>query len=412
MVLSFALVCILGLFSILWKHNKAIALFLLVAVYSSCYPKLTGLNMNLICILLGCGWYLFWLGKKELFLNVVCILGVAHTSLVISQYFGYDPIFNLTEPSFLYVPEGDPAKILNGANKDVGFFVNRNFASAFIAVCFPAFLRKKWFWFIPALIFGLIITQSTGPVLAIVISMTFAIAWLLKNDFPMLSNESGSGAVGGVLFLLFSGVLGLGWSQSVFDRITVIVGVCFLLIAIISFYVLTRKYLSGDLSENRAAAILCLILMFFFIVGYSFIDRPGYGRWEDWKLFSQLEYGESGKLQIGDGLPIEGLGLGAFRNSRIMLHNQWYTHVHNDFLEGLIEMGWMFFPVCILFFYNVLMRFRFDLLAGMGVVTAMLISGVSYPMHIAPIAAVSVGWLSTLDYQSQLSRNTNHARSN
>jgi len=85
-------------------------------------------------------------------MNGICILGLIQIVLILLQgAINYDPLMIAAKPLWGSISQYDPIP-------NVGFMSCYNGASAFLAICFPAFLRRKWIWiaplFIPAFIYS------------------------------------------------------------------------------------------------------------------------------------------------------------------------------------------------------------------------------------------------------------------
>jgi hypothetical protein len=147
------------LFSLYLFHKKYIipALFLLLCAFASYYPVCTLTSINSLRIVtIGILFYFVITElkpKKNLILNVLCIVAIIHVIFLILQHFQiFDPYWFLGFKS-------------NGSV--TGLTANRNEASALIALCAPAFYRGKLSYFLPFLVMGILISQSFGGLLAV-----------------------------------------------------------------------------------------------------------------------------------------------------------------------------------------------------------------------------------------------------
>lgn len=104
--------------------------------------------------------------RIELLLNIICLIGVLQTLLMIVQFNGlwvYIIPKGISTGNYVYL----------GISNDtlVGFTSNRNMASSLLALCLPAFFRKK-IWVLAPLIFtGLLLSKSWGGMLPAAIFM-------------------------------------------------------------------------------------------------------------------------------------------------------------------------------------------------------------------------------------------------
>lgn len=300
----------------LWKHNKAFSLFYILAIVMSIQPVYRGpLYEPLACLTAYTIWYLYWVRSDFTFndiCNSVCAVGLLQAALTISQYYLYDPIFHLEQQSFPY--------------RTGGFFNNINFGSAMIAICLPAFFMGRWKILIPVMVYGLIITVSTGGFLAATFSCM----------------------VGGIVYY-----------------------------------------------KNSIKSVLIVAIAAGAVFGYTYIDSPGLGRAKDWKAFLTLNRIEHKKYDYGEFSP--GLGLGSFNEAGVGSGRQIYTHAHNDWLEGFIDLGWPVIPIYIIFFIQLYTMFRQNIISSMGLVASSVVASVIYPMSTATTAAIILVWLAMRD---------------
>jgi hypothetical protein len=144
---------------LLWKINKWVAMFGVLVCLSSLFPqydKATFLASH--CVFYALVWYyaVYEKGSAAQMLNAMCVIALANIVFLVLQFFDMDPL--LTQV-------GKPV--------GVGLMTNPNEVSALLALCFPAFLRKKWAYFTPVVIIGLILAKSFGGVVAVVVGVMF-----------------------------------------------------------------------------------------------------------------------------------------------------------------------------------------------------------------------------------------------
>lgn len=147
----------------IWNVNKWAAMFILLAGVSSIFPFSTKYSSEAFrAVMIGCLWFYMVSqiprDKTKYLLDAICIIALLNVGMLISQYFGFDPIFKPSKISY-----GTPA---------VGFLSNKNEVSAILAFCLPAFFRSKWSMLTPLVFVGLSISSSTGGALAAVAATT------------------------------------------------------------------------------------------------------------------------------------------------------------------------------------------------------------------------------------------------
>lgn len=113
-------------------------------------------------ILSGCLWYYCLVALKpepETIYNAMCVAVVINCILIICQKYQVFENFPVWWVQTI---------LAGGHNKlPVGLLGNQNLSSALIAICFPAFLRRKWVYLIPILIVGLVLAKTSGGVVAL-----------------------------------------------------------------------------------------------------------------------------------------------------------------------------------------------------------------------------------------------------
>ena len=172
-----------------WRINRYIAAFLGLALFSQYYPIFCNESVRAFYnVFFGVVLYVVIVanGNKDWcvqLMNMLCIMGLLHAAFVLLDLIG---IYTLWEN--------------NGAI--LGIMENQNSASALFALCFPAFLRKKWKYFVPAIMFGLFATKSSGGMIAVLLGLCFYACVVLKDKryiYPV-----GMGIIlMGALFVMF-----------------------------------------------------------------------------------------------------------------------------------------------------------------------------------------------------------------
>jgi len=147
-------------FAVLWKVNRWVALFLLLATVSRTVPTITYESQHALrCVLYGLGWYYFiyvYADKKRL-TDVMCVIAFAHFMATFIQYFKIPSLF---------------------VGAVSGLTCNPNEGSALFALCFPAFLVVGHKRYLPMVIAGLLMIGSLGGFLAVSIGVVFYILLL------------------------------------------------------------------------------------------------------------------------------------------------------------------------------------------------------------------------------------------
>jgi len=150
----------------LWKINKWMAMFLVLAAFSIVIPYYGNVSlishMAFVSVFFGMVVYYiivetFTEKTVEYLYDAMCVIAIVNTLYMLMQFSGYDPLFKTK-------PGGE-------AHPVVGLMLNTNFTSALLALCFPAFLRKKWCWFIPLVGVGFVLAKSTGGILAVAVGL-------------------------------------------------------------------------------------------------------------------------------------------------------------------------------------------------------------------------------------------------
>jgi hypothetical protein len=319
MLVSFIAVTVLGIAKDIWRFNKPYAVFTVLCVFSVFYPVFRGFTVELICVLVGAVWYLWWVRSDIDPRNGICIACLINMVMILMQQCGFDPL---------------------GIYRPVGFFTGVNFSSMFLAVCLPAFFRKKWIYFVPLFIPCLIFTKTSGSIAALFIAGIFTVMSCRKND-------------------LFKAGIG----------------------------------------------IVLLISVF----AWSYIDMPSVSRLDDWKVFSRLSAEDVKhrsifyKIEKNNtsrqpyNFSIIGYGIGGFKYALISYNNNWYSHMHNEYLESVHEIGLIVIPLYVWFFLRVLKRIKKNINTSAAIIIISIVSMFNYPIHNPTIAAVSLIWLAMFD---------------
>ena len=223
----FCLSTILIVFLVSWQAkikplDKLIGLFWIWAIITSFYVFT---NITSITALVNISLYilLYWIAKnvitttndKQTTLNIICIGAIIQTAYCIFQSQGYNLVFNLGFINYTIKLKPEMASF---PSRMIGTLGHPNIMAAYLALCFPAFLRNKpvfswyrlsyvkWWWFTPVVLFPFIQGNMRGGFVSLVIGLTF---WSLfcidtKKWVKILVITALTGAMG--LYLLHFGI--------------------------------------------------------------------------------------------------------------------------------------------------------------------------------------------------------------
>jgi len=99
--------------------------------------------------------------KRKDFLDIVCVVAITQLFWVYLQIFGMDPIF---KPGPLYIYH---------SNLYAGFMGNPNLSGILIAICLPAFFRRKWIWFLPLFVYPFYRIECITAMFALAVGVFF-----------------------------------------------------------------------------------------------------------------------------------------------------------------------------------------------------------------------------------------------
>lgn len=168
----FKLSCVATVAICLWRYNMWLSLFLVFAAFSMICPFYTKVscaafeNVFYGMVLILSLNIMVDTDNVGLLLNAICLIAFANILFLLLQYFDMDPLF---------IP------VSAGANPPTGLMGNRNFVNALLAFCLPAFFRKRWVYFVPIIVLGLIMSKSSGGTLAAMAGVIFYFALKKKN---------------------------------------------------------------------------------------------------------------------------------------------------------------------------------------------------------------------------------------
>lgn len=343
------------LFSIvLWQINKWIAAFLLLAFVSSIIPFSTKFSTDaFLAVLFGLFWF-YVLSKYvkpdqvKYLLDAICILAICNVGLLIAQHFGFDPIFKARPGQ-----HGTPV---------VGFLSNRNEVSAFLAFALPAFFRARWKWFVPIVFIGLTIAKSTGGPLAVIIMVY--VYFLLKDKQDGLR----------VNFVRISAVT--------------IWFIFFISYIDCPVQINTETVISQATMERELRTSVILNDLNF----YGWTKNP---RLWAWKTGIELH---KQHLWLGSGMGHWKVVFSNIRNP----WNLWWKHAHNEFVQGLFEMGILFPVLMIGYLMGIVRKYRREAILPATALGIIIINSCfNFPFHIAQAAILALTWMAILQVQLQ-----------
>jgi len=227
-------------------------------------------------------------------LNMVCVAVIAQMFFLSLQIFGFDPYS-------LFGAKGNLSP--------TGLMANRNETSAFIAICSPAFFRRRWIYFMPLIAANLIGANSLNGVLALLLTLC-AYMWL---DPKVRKNKIilGSAAICMIYML-----------QDITPQLN------------LNKTVQTPTVQTPLISEESSSGQRLYI----------------------WK--------KSLKLTL-DNQPFLGFGLGNWKNvdqyiiqKRAYKGSTSWSRLHNTFIQGYVEMGALFVVIILGYGVNIYRRYK------------------------------------------------------
>ncbi len=99
---------------------------------------------------------------NEWFYNVICIAAILQACLAICQYCGFMPVYDLLAGKTETVTELSKTAV-------IGTLGNNGFLAIFLVISMPFFFRKYWCWFIPIILFLLIVSVTKTAIVALLI---------------------------------------------------------------------------------------------------------------------------------------------------------------------------------------------------------------------------------------------------
>lgn len=323
---NFEIAVALTLAVFLWRINKWASLFLVLTTVSMMIPFYDQHSYFAFqAVFYAMIWYAVIVesvDNVDPLLNAICIIALCNIAFMMLKLVGID---TWLKP----VPGYE------------GFFMgmtdNINSASALLAFCFPAFMRRRWVYLAPLLVFGLVLAKSMGGTVALACGLIFYF-WMHGYRFWPLA--------------------------------TLLVG----LILYGSF-----------VDTNTSSAFNTRLTVTWETLGYYT---------QHWVFGSGIGHF---KIQVG-------------KTFLYPINNLYWMTVHNEFVQGLFEMG-IAFPVIIIGYFVSIYRRFMDGFTVCGIisprsqaailpVTALIIisanATVHFPFHIASTAMIAVTWMAIL----------------
>ena len=190
MELAFRAVIAVIMVGTMWRINRYIASFLALALFSQFYPMfcsesarafynvLSGVMLYYIIVTHGKDWVVH-------LMNMMCVVALVNIGLVTCQVLGFHPLWQ------------------DAGGTVTGFMENQNSLSASLALCFPAFLRGKWKWLSPLVLFGLFVAKSSGGIMAITFGLCFYFIVTAKERKQLYPIVMGLILISGIFVIFF-----------------------------------------------------------------------------------------------------------------------------------------------------------------------------------------------------------------
>jgi hypothetical protein len=105
--------------------------------------------------------------RNEIFYNLVCVSALIQAAIALLQFVGFDPILFIINSGF-----HKALPLLDGRTL-TGTLGNNNFLAAYLAISFPFFFRKNWFYGLIVIIPCLILGNTSAAVIPAIIGTIF-----------------------------------------------------------------------------------------------------------------------------------------------------------------------------------------------------------------------------------------------
>ena len=319
------------------KWLLAYYVWLLFCLFTKDTP-MTGQRMYVLFFAL----LFFWIIRTQLdkrnariILNGIAILGIFHTILIIIQSTGHWPLYKIM-PKYLN------AQLWPGVCSDT------NTGGSLLALCFPAFLRKRWCWGLIPIAIGLYLSQALGGVMACFVGL-------------------------------------VAYSCYRFDSKMLITGILIIIVGFMGFYMVKKEpaRLKGNLGYR--ADLIPLVVE-------QMVAHPirGYGLGAFYWLF-QFQHKEHYKSKTLDGV----------------VRSTTWRRAHNDYLEIAYNQGFVGLLLGIGLIFSHMIKFvrkkkfeTFALIGFVGVIIAMANSTVHFLWH-TPAILMAIFYLALMINQTE-----------
>ncbi len=337
--------------------------FLVLAAVSAYFPFNTIWSEEAFrFIFFGVIWYAvctFYITRVSVLYNMLCLICLYHIAVTVCQYFG----FNYFES--LAVPPRFASSVFERIPK-IGIFDSYNSSAAFIAFCFPAFLRgwtsikSPYIWLRRDEVSGWWIPEP------IIKWAELSFRWYYFIPFILL---------GLIMAHTFAGLLAITGAFTVFILIN---------------------------GTAKQKCLYCVVSISALVAFVYLVDAPDITwRWNTWKFAITKAYPQHW---------VFGYGLGhwywIFARTDVVAQTlflvpkdiQIMDPAHNEFVQGLFEMGIGFAIIVLGYIIDIVKRFRKEAVLPLSAFASIVIvSLVFFPFHIGLLALVALTWMAILE---------------
>jgi len=182
-------------------------------------------------------------------------------------------------------------------------------------------------------------------------------------------------------------LLGLALTMTIGGTLSFFIGM--------AFYVIVTNPLSRFCTKSELTIILfmCFISMSFFYC--VFISSPTFKRMEAWTK----------GIEFYKTRWIFGYGIGHWKQVFGMAYqhkviDSWWVYAHNEFVQGLLEMGIGFAVIITGYLTNIFRRFTKETVIPITAIVIIIANCVvNFPFHIAQTAIVAITWMAILQIE-------------
>lgn len=184
--------CLISFISLNLIKNAWIKAFIIVCVFSAAFHINTRSELTLHMVLFCLAFVQIFannLNKNriEFSFNIIVFIGIIQAIVMIWQYYGLWIVFypKGIDPSTASVIFFDNTMFTirffgKGIGDIVGLLDNSNISGACLAMCITAFLRKKWWVFLPFIFYALYLSKSLGAIISASVAITVFFAYIYK----------------------------------------------------------------------------------------------------------------------------------------------------------------------------------------------------------------------------------------